>query len=650
MYYQKGYKFEKPEIFVFILKMLKQKLRIMDKANILAKDNSTRKFIDKLYLDETRLALALKRYDRLEWILGENKILVPIIWSCIGSSYDLELREYEHDNHHILHKAFEPEPIEGFVIKLSDRLGRLTTPLGKHYFKLFYAFTSDNILFFQNFYRAVPAFPTSDNTLLPNTFISAAGEVHDVEKLEQHAKFDSTIFSSSPYPLKGNHVSWLSPETTLAEYYERDEYALYDAERRSGLISSAHSMIDLTKVQDVRKVAKEDVSPLLKVSANLIWGTNSKECSNEDTDFQENCFELIMVDKTIVRLNVCTGKIRDEWIIRLKRISQYWTLKKFEDLKRISLLREKNLTLLNTNDDQFEYVVAAQLMNLSSKQELSKAHADSRIYSISSYVLDKPILQCGYVYCRLLSGKQFKKLYAVLSPGFIVLYKVYNRSKVSRVAKNSAYYKKVKTIPLSTCYVFSQISRSHAAYTSTIEIDSKVDYSGVPRMYDDGWRSSEPTVQRLFTVWVGSKKVQIKEEEGEGEEKETTKVRRRRVSDGGDGSEEQDLSSPESESDLSGDEAGTVGEKLGKVLKMGTLKIVQKAEEEDGEDGEGTADDHGERVSPMQKLKGSSKLGVAGEGFLFLVRSRIERDIWVTRLMTEIERFSSIRNSDISLV
>ncbi|TID20389.1 hypothetical protein CANINC_003634 [Pichia inconspicua] len=662
-YHNQGYRFEKPEIFGFILELLKKRLTRLEDANVLSKDNSTREFLDKLYLNEARLALAFKRYDRLEWILGENKSLVQTLWNCIGSTYDLEIREYKHDTHHILHKVLEPPPIEGFVVKLSDKFGRLTTTLGKHYFKLFYAFTSDNILFFQNFYRAVPAFPTTSDRVSPNTFISASGEVHEIELLEKSAKFSSTVFASSPYPLEGNHIAWLTPETTLSEYHERDEYALYDAERRTGLISGAHSMIDLTKVVDVRKVAKDNVSPLLKTSANLIWGINSNTDSEGENDFQQNCFELVTVDQTVVRLNVCTKKTRDEWIYRLKEISQYWSLKKSQELKKINDLRDKNLALLNTTDDQFEYVVASQVMNLTSKQEFSRAQADSEIYSISSYVLDKPILQCGYVYCRLMRGKQFEKLYAVLSPGFIVLYKVYNRSKTSRVAKNAAYYKKVRTIPLSTCYVFSQVGRSHSAYMSTIEIDSKVDYSGIPRVYNDGWRSSEPPVQRLFTVWVGSKKVVIKDRK-EKKSRQSTHHNVKVMDVHSNSTMIQ--SSSENESGSSDNEQDSVGMKFGKTLKRtisNTTKFGEKVNnevnkhEKDGPEPE--MDEHTEfksvpadeeRISPIEILKTRSKLGVAGEGFLFLVRSRIERDIWVTRLMTEIERFSSIRNNDITIV
>ncbi|GME81994.1 unnamed protein product [[Candida] boidinii] len=52
----------------------------------------------------------------------------------------------------------------------------------------------------------------------------------------------------------------------------------------------------------------------------------------------------------------------------------------------------------------------------------------------------------------------------------------------------------------------------------------------------------------------------------------------------------------------------------------------------------------------LKVIKNVSRLGVTGKSMFFIARSRQERDLWVTKLLNEIERFSEISEETVNLV
>lgn len=709
-----GYEFPKSETFDRVLNMVASQIVQLESANKLPKTAAVKDFVSKVKNNRSFLALSFRKYDRLEWIVGENEPIVQILWNIFGSSYELELREFQHEAHILANGSMvEPLPVEGFVAKLSNRNGNLKTSLGKHYFKLLYAFSVENLLFFQDFYNAVPIFPSSK--VSARNFISPAGDVLDLRQLEESAKFAPTSYHATPYPRTEHHIQWLTPRTTEEEYYTKDADALYEAERRACMISNAEFVVDLCKITDIRLVSKDDVSHIIKIIGSNTWGHHyrdrfkkklgkfefrNKDESAEYDEYFENCLDLVISDNTIVRLQVSTKTIRNEWARNLSNLSKYWTLKKRENLARHVSLNEKNKTMMSTTNDNYKSLIGNEDESICSKWQLSKAQTDCQLYSISSYALDKPVLMKGYIYCKKFKSKQFHLFYAVLSPGFLILYEIFNRSAISGVARPSAYYKRYAAISLASCYVFSNMGKSGDNLKSKVFFNSKLNSVGLPRVYGDGWKSSESKNERVFTLWFGSKRIMmknvsvkkgmdlnekrnifsehiknlqssseteynstddenIKEYSGDDavrnkkhnfasrfrRERKSQKLKHGYESDGSGYADKSDYASSDS-NDISSDDT--------------TSSLSDENEPESSLSDSQTFDsknffkltnaEAGEEPEAGEFIKTVTRLGITGKALMFLARSRVDRDLWVTRLMTEMERFSDDRNSDIRLV
>jgi hypothetical protein len=708
-----GYQYPKIESFNITLDMIVAKLRDLEEAGRLPSTLSSKQVLHKLKKDRSFLALSFRKYDRLEWILGENEAIIENLWTVLGSSFELELREFEHESHALLDGSLtEPLPIEGFVVKLSNRSGQHKTKLGRQYYKLLYAFTADNLLFLHNFYEAVPSFPNSENS--PYHYITPAGDVLDIDELEEAASFAPAEYLSAPYPRAGNHVEWLKPGISTEEYLEKDSNALFQAERRACMVSSAKAVVDLCKVTDIKLVPKNEINLILKATGKTTWGHSPPNIrfNVDEGELLETCFDLVMDDGSSLRFQVSTKTIRNEWAKSLSRLSAYWTAKRHEALVRGMLMREKNLDLMNACDDNYESQVANESSTSCSKWELAKAYTDSQLYNISAYALDKPILMEGYLYYKKFKGKQFRVVHAVLSPGFMVLYDSFNRSKITGVAGKCTYHRRFAAISLANCYVFARVGKSNTEVKSKILSNSLQGSNGMPRLYGDGLRSGESIEERSFTLWFGSKKMMI-----ENVKKKTGTTLNYNLERG---------ISPVVDEELSGQNGrkdGSVSETTENSKKFGLRKLKEKIKrhskrgssdrtphdesrsshlsiqgdndtgdspeyssnsevsdtetssiDDDSEsesysysdsDSESTSDasesyyeDESFQHSPPQDEKPSKKelfqsmkhFGVAGHAAIFLSRSRVERDVWVTRLMSEVERFSGKRNESIELV
>ncbi|KAG7885027.1 hypothetical protein KL938_001284 [Ogataea parapolymorpha] len=578
---EKGYSVPRSNAFNKLVDIIAAQLLILnDKGCLPPKGN---KFINSLPYRKHLLAFAAKKYDRLEWMLGESEKLLQATWLILNNTHDIELRELKHEPLMLTKEPMvEPRPVEGFLICLSNRGGKLKSSFGRNYYKLHYFSSFDNILMFQDFHTAVPPFEDSMTDIM-----SPLGKVLNEKELTEKVHARGLHFEKSPFPLatsNPSHISWLRPGISKEEFEKRDMDALYEAERRASTIVNCKGIIDLCNVSEIRCVPASDVPNVIRLAGSLAWGYQQSRL--DDEIYVDSVFELILKSGCRIRLQACNRKIRDQWVFNLLQLREYWVKKKQEELERIINLREKNIIAANLPDDKYESVLTVD--DNPNKWELSKAHTDPYLYNISSWSIDKPLMMSGVLYQKRKKHKSFKTFFVVLCPGFLVLYDMFNRSFKSGTIKPTAYYKHYTTISLGNCYVFCD---------STNDLDVSIRDSTlskvapgshqVPRIYSDGWKSSEDEHCRRFTIWFGSKRVMMRNNN----------------------SKSVILNDPHL--DPSSDEDEETEPKTDKISLHDRGKM----------------------------LKTVSRLGVTGHSMVFLARSRIERDLWVTKLLNEVERF-----------
>ncbi|KAG7840943.1 hypothetical protein KL942_001931 [Ogataea angusta] len=579
---ERGYSVPRSNAFNKLVDIIATQLLILNEKGCLPPKGNT--FINSLPYTKHLLAFAAKKYDRLEWILGESEKLLQATWLTLNNTHDIELRELKHEPLMLMNEPMvEPRPVEGFLVCLSNRSGKLKSSFGRNYYKLHYFSSFDNILMFQDFYTAVPPFEDSMTDIM-----SPLGKVLNEKSLTEKVHARELYFEKSPFPLASSnpsHISWLKPGISKEEFEKRDMDALYEAERRASIIVNCKGIIDLCNVSEIRCIPTSEVPHVIRLAGSIAWGYQQSRL--DDESYVDSVFELIMKSGSRLRLQACNREIRDQWVFNLLQLREYWIKKKQEDLERIINLREKNITASNLPDDKYESILTVD--DNPNKWELSKAHTDPYLYNISSWSIDKPLMMSGVLYQKRKKHKSFKMYYVLLCPGFLVLYDMFNRSFKSGTIKPTAYYKHYTTISLGNCYVFCNSTNDLdvSIRDSTLSKVSPGSHQ-VPRIYSDGWKSSEDEHCRRFTIWFGSKRVMMRN------------INSKSV-----------------------------------ILKDPHL---DSSSDEDKE-----IDSTADKISLHERgkmLKTVSRLGVTGHSMVFLARSRIERDLWVTKLLNEVERFS----------
>ncbi|KAG7797162.1 hypothetical protein KL929_002868 [Ogataea haglerorum] len=551
------------------------------------------KFISNLPYRKHLLAFAAKKYDRLEWMVGESEKLLQATWLILSNTHDIELRELKHAPLALMNEPLvEPRPVEGFLVLLSNRRGTLKSSFGRNYFKLHYFSSFDNLLMFQDFHTAVPPFEDSMTDIM-----SPLGRVLDEKELTERVHSRNLYFEKSPFPLapsNPSHISWLRPGISKEEFHKRDMDALYEAERRASIIVNCKGTIDLCNVSEIRCIPTSEVPNVIRLAGSLAWGYQQSRL--DDESYVDSVFELILKSGCRIRLQACNRKVRDQWVFNLLQLREYWVKKKQEELERIINLREKNIIATHLPDDKYESILTVD--DNPNKWELSKAHTDPYVHNISSLSVEKPLMMSGVLYQKRKKHKSFKTFLVLLCPGFLVLYDMFNRSFKSGTIKQTAYYKHYTTISLGNCYVFCDSTNDLdvSIRDSTLSEVSPGSHQ-VPRIYSDGWKSSEDEHCRRFTIWFGSKRVMMR------------KHNSKRV-----------------------------------ILNDQHLDYSSDDDEE--------TESESDRMSLHDRgkmLKTVSRLGVTGHSMVFLARSRVERDLWVTKLLNEVERFRIVDDEEVQL-
>lgn len=625
-----GYNIKKTGIMSGILDLIQEKMDTYYKSNGKFKfhEEESNKFLDLLKHERRSLALSFRKYDRLEWLIGNQESLKYTLWTVLGSYFELELREFVHDDCHLLQDKMkmEPLPIEGFIVRLSNRKGKTKSHFGRNYFKLLYGYTCKNLLFFQNFFHSVPILGEgAKGVITPN------GKILNMKELEMRCA-EPLIGPArvyKPYALDdGRHISWLRTGVSQEELKKRDGDALHEAERRSALIANSSTLIDLCNVSEIRKVNYKEVNKLVRSAGLTVWhdskgldrGKMIKGDNKEPDEKIDNVFEIILKDGNKVQFQVSTGEVRDQWVSSLLEMSQYWKLKQVENIEKEMKLREMNLDF-NPNFDQGG--------KSNSKWEFTNVKTNESIYSISSHALDKPVLMNGEIYNRLNEKETFRKFYMVLSPGFLTIYDMFNRDNFNtNTPRSGVYYKKSSTLALANCYVFAGNLNTSNGKLGNKYVSMGDD--GVPRLYNHGLRSADLQKDRIFSVWFGSKRMLMKSlKQGKQSSQLTQRSGKFNLADFLEDEFEQDTEESDSNSDSENHHETTEEEdRKSTTTKKNNKKI---------------------HVSVWDMIGMISKLGTRGRIITFLTNSKLSRDIWVTRLKGEIDRFSINRDDDIDI-
>ena len=296
--------------------------QIVDQCIKLLEDDKEWTSVLKTWKETSKMGLAWKRYDRLEWVYGvqEQKMFGSM---AMQQSHDLELRPKEHyptctfgekGKHHD-----EPAPIEGFLVRL-DVSERDSPENGQDIFQATILFHPQSVYGLQSSWKS-HTHPTRLTLQL-----SAAANVPTAHDIVEKTPM---TFDVEPFQLKDNAVSWLDSSNQQAITHH-DREALEEATRNLLNLEASDGYINLCHIVKVRKMqwgeapaddqmdsGSDDAVDFHRPVANT---TRDDGVTGSLDD--SRTFELVLKNDLIVRLQAYDETTCKEWIHRLKHLAE----------------------------------------------------------------------------------------------------------------------------------------------------------------------------------------------------------------------------------------------------------------------------------------------------------------------------------------
>ncbi|OKL62927.1 hypothetical protein UA08_01501 [Talaromyces atroroseus] len=427
----------------------------------------------------SKMGLAWRRFDRLEWIHGshEDEMYGTI---AMQNSHDLELRSKHHYPSTIKssdgEEEEEPAPIEGFLIRLTSQRG-VQQRLGKTFSKRQYYFSQDRFLCFCKPSKAVPPHPPDRDIV--ETSIPSYQEI---------AKRNPLQYDIHPYQIQDGRITWLSSGNT--EFLRRhDEEAFAQFGRNIANLKNSEGLIDLCQVN---KVQPSGDSGSVQVFAE---GQNTIDAGRGEG----NRFELVLVSGLVVRFKAYNIETRNEWVKRLTALVNYWKNRVIADAGELKAIRQRNLEILGI-DERMESIFG----QFASKWEIS-----------------------GYLYRKPRRHSTFHRCQVICTSGQLLVFQDVLR-KLNGVEIPHIHKERVATLDLQNCYIYSGlITEKDLLYTNQTFDNNYPGHHALPRIYlaQDGWTSRDEDTAVCFVIWHPIRKSLFRASEVKGNK--TNRILRR---------------------------------------------------------------------------------------------------------------------------
>jgi len=355
--------------------------------------------------------------------------------------------------------------IEGFAQEIKKTVIGDSSSLSKLRSKKRYLFVLKNLLF-----------------LIP----SECAIIPFLTEIKQNIKIASKSYKGPPAhiidPLilnKHHHIPWLSNELKL-EDYEKNDYNYFNHFcRKISLILYSVQCIDLTAVTALRLESLESSKKTPRYSKNLL---------NTQHNFGSSSVVVLNRGKSNVKFLFSSEHVANEWMTHLTLIMKYW--KEFN--RKATSFRNKDNDISNKS-----------LVPKSTNNGGVSYFGNARLISTNNSVISILIYH-GILYVKTGRYNIFKKYLVVLIPGTLLLFKTKKRS-FSRYNEDTLKYTISKMVSLENSYIYCGNSNFRGLLSTETPNDfHKFNNNHIPKIYDDGWKTTEDQFSRSFTIHFGS--------------------------------------------------------------------------------------------------------------------------------------------------
>ncbi|PKX88801.1 sporulation-specific 71 family protein [Aspergillus novofumigatus IBT 16806] len=433
-----------------------------------------------------KMGLAWKRYDRLEWVvgLGEEKMYGSL---AMQTTHQLQLRPRQHYQTFVKNgdeKLEEPQPVEGFLVRLTSQRG-VHQRMNRMFFKRLYFFTQDHYLF-----------PTSYS---PKLCSDEAG----IPSARQILNEMPLSYDVDPFPIHNGEITWMSSGNE-AHLKEHDQNAYAHTKRSKHNLTHADGFIDLCRVRKVRQVwrGSSPADPNIREGPDVEFDPETQDTHRDDgatKQFDDDrTFEMVLDNDLVVRLQAYDKTTRDEWIKRMAALVKYWKARVAADSVELKAIRQRNLNILGI-DEGIESVVG----QFSKEWETKKSEASPLLHNICALSGCRTIKMSGQLFRKPRRHSTFKRCDVVLAAGKLLIFHSSLR-KLTGVEIPHVHQSLETTLDLEDCYIYSGLmTESDLLYANRTFDSNHPGHHALPRIYlsSDVYTTCDEDTAITFVVW-----------------------------------------------------------------------------------------------------------------------------------------------------
>ncbi|KAF9953974.1 hypothetical protein BGZ70_000049, partial [Mortierella alpina] len=197
-----------------------------------------------------------------------------------------------------------------------------------------------------------------------------------------------------------------------------------------------------------------------------------------------------------VRFRAFNAEAAHLWRDQLEKLAHYWALRKHQDVRGQMRVTQSNCQLASSLDDD-EIQVGETIQDWDN----DRAMVSPEIWNWCVVNGCRSVTKSGLLYYKPRLHSTFRKMFLVLTEGYLLLFHPHRRSKTSGQVIPTTACKLFGIHSLQDIYVYS----GHFADEDTAH-GTNDESERLPRFYPDGLIVDDPDEDCTFSIWRGQRK------------------------------------------------------------------------------------------------------------------------------------------------
>ncbi|KAF9101580.1 hypothetical protein BGX27_011408 [Mortierella sp. AM989] len=212
--------------------------------------------------------------------------------------------------------------------------------------------------------------------------------------------------------------------------------------------------------------------------------------------------EIEMQDgKSCVRFRAFNAEAARLWCEQLERLAEYWRHRKHQDVRDHMAIAKVNSQQLSAADDDEHHVTIGDVGITIHDWDNDRAVVSPEIWNWCVVNGCRGVTKAGFVYYKPNILKTFRKMFLVLTEGFLMMFHPYCRSKPTGKVIPTTASRLYGIYSLKDIYIYSgHFSDEDTAHGTNDETER------LPRFFPDGLIADDPDEDCTFSIWRGKRK------------------------------------------------------------------------------------------------------------------------------------------------